>query len=152
MRKLRITVGLVIMAFAALVCFESSKLSFGTLRRPGPGLFPLGLAAPLFFLALMFVLKTGFKRSHKDYTGTLWEGLQWERVPYTLASLFAYTLLLEHLGYLVCTWILLGWFFWGEGVKRRSIAIVGSLTASVVTYIVFKRLLGIQLPSGFLGL
>lgn len=100
----------------------------------------------------MFVLKTGFKRSHKVYTGTLWEGLQWVRVPYTLASILAYALLLEHLGYLVCTWILLGWFFWGEGVKSKCIAIVGSLTASVVTYIVFKRLLGIQLPSGFLGL
>ncbi len=107
MKKLQLVSGMIIMALAALICFDTSKLSFGSPGRPGPGFFPLGLATVLFFLALMFVLKTGFKRPHKDYTGTLWEGLQWERVPYTLASLLAYALLLEHLGYLVCTWILL---------------------------------------------
>ena len=152
MRRFRMIAGLVIMAFAAFIYFASSKLPFGTLRKPGAGLFPSGLSALLFFLALMFILKTVFKESPKDCPGTLWKGLQWQRVPYTLAGILAYALLLEHLGYFVCTWVLLGCLFWGEGIKRKCIAIVGALTVSVVTYLVFKRLLGVQLPSGILGL
>src|SRR4030043_1290040 len=120
MKKLQLVSGMIMMAFAALICFDSSKLTFGTPGRPGPGFFPLGLGVILFFLALAFTLKIILKwEGDSNPAWTLWTGLRWKQVPYTLAALLGYALLLNWLGYLVCTWILMTYFFWGKGAKRR---------------------------------
>ena len=88
MRKLQLISGIVILAFAALICFGSSKLTFGTPGRPGPGFFPLGLGTILFLLSLIFVLKTALTgRRISDSARALWTGLRWKQVPYTLAPL-----------------------------------------------------------------
>lgn len=153
MKKLQLVSGMIIIAFAALICFESSKLSFGTPGKPGPGFFPLGLGTILFFLGLFFVLKTAFMRGGISVSArTLWTGLQWKQVPYTLAGLLGYALLLDKLGYLICTWILMACLFWGKGAKRKGIAIIGAMMVSVISYMIFRGLLKVRLPLGLLRL
>lgn len=153
MKKLQLISGIIIMVFAALICLEASKLSMGTPKNPGPGFLPFGYGILLFSLATIFTLKSGFKvGALSDSAGTLWYSLKWKRVPYILASLLGYAFLLDRLGYLLCTGILMVFLFWGEGGKRRSIAIIGGLAVTIVTYTIFKGLLKVRLPSGFLGI
>lgn len=153
MKKLQLISGIIIMVFAALICFESSKLSMGTAKTPGPGFLPFGYGILLFSLATIFVLKSGFKvRTTGDSAGAFWYGLNWKRVLYILGSLLGYALLLDNIGYLGCTGILMISLFWGKGGRRRSIAIIGGLAVTIITYTVFKGLLKVQLPSGFLGI
>jgi putative tricarboxylic transport membrane protein len=145
--------GMTIMVFAALICFESSKLSFGTPGRPGPAFFPLGLGAALFFLSLIFVLKTAFIREEiSDSARALWAALRWKQVPYTLAALLAYGLLLDRLGYLICTWVLMVYLFWGKGARRKGIAIIGAMMVSIMSYMIFRGMLKVRLPLGLLRL
>ena len=145
--------GMAIMVFAALICFESSKLSLGTPGRPGPAFFPLGLGAALFLLSLIFVLKTAFIREGiSDSTQAIWAGLRWRQVPYTLAALLAYSLLLDRLGYLICTWIFMAYLFWGKGARRKGIAIIGAMMVSVMSYMIFRGMLKVRLPLGLLRL
>jgi len=88
-----------------------------------------------------------------DSAGLLWRNLAWQRVPITLAALLVYALLLERLGYPFCTSILMALLFWGKGVKRRSIAIIGGLVVSIVSYLLFNDLLKVRLPSsGWFGI
>ncbi len=153
MKKLQLVSGMIIMAFAALICFDSSKLSFGTPGRPGPGFFPLGLGILLFLLSLTFVLKTALKWDGiSDSARTLWTGLRWKQIPYTLAALLGYALLLNRLGYLICTWILMTYLFWGKGAKRKGIAVIGAMIVSVMSYMIFRGLLKVRLPLGLLRL
>lgn len=153
MKKLQLVSGIIIMAFASLVCFDSSKLSFGTPGRPGPGFFPLGLGSLLFLISLTFVFKTAFQWSGiSDSARALWTGLRWKQVPYTLAALLGYALLLNRLGYLICTWILMTYLFWGKGAKRKGIAVLGAMIVSVISYMVFRGLLKVRLPLGLLRL
>jgi putative tricarboxylic transport membrane protein len=142
-----------IMVFAGLICLESTKLSFGTPGRPGPAFFPLGLGAALFLLSLIFVLKTALMRKGiSDSARALWAGLRWKQVPYTLAALLGYALLLDRLGYLICTWVLMTYLFWGKGAKRKGIAILGAMMVSVMSYMIFRGILKVRLPLGPLRL
>ena len=153
MKKLQLGSGMIMMVFAAFICFEASKLPFGTLRNPGPGFLPLGYGVILFFLATIFAIKSGFEmRTAKDPASGLWQGLKWKEVPYILASLLGYALLLDRFGYIICTGVLMILLFWGKGTRRNSIAIVGGLVVSIGTYIFFKVLLKVQLPSGWIGI
>ncbi|MFB3884821.1 MAG: tripartite tricarboxylate transporter TctB family protein [Thermodesulfobacteriota bacterium] len=153
MKKLQLLSGLIIMAFAALVCFDSSKLTFGTPGRPGPGFFPLGLGSLLLLLSLIFVFKTAFKwNGISDSARTLWAGLRWKQIPYTLAALLGYALVLNRVGYLICTWILMTYLFWGKGTKRKGFAIIGAVIVSVISYVIFRGFLKVRLPLGLLRL
>ena len=153
MKNLQLVSGMIIMAFAALICFDSSKLSFGSPGRPGPGFFPLGLGILLFLLSLTFVLKTALKWGGiSDSARALWTGLRWKQIPYTLAALLGYALLLNRLGYLICTWILMTYLFWGKGAKRKGIAVIGAMIVSVMSYMIFRGLLKVRLPLGLLRL
>lgn len=152
MNILRLTSGIVIAAFAALVSFEASKLAFGTSRSPGPGFLPLVCGIVLFLLSLLFVLQTILKREGPSSAeGSPWSGVQWQQVPATLAVLLAYAILLQRLGYLICTWILMTFLLWDRAVKRKHYVVIASLAVTVVTYVIFKGLLKIRLPVGVLG-
>ncbi|MFB3885119.1 MAG: tripartite tricarboxylate transporter TctB family protein [Thermodesulfobacteriota bacterium] len=153
MKKLQIIAGVIIMAFALFICLGASKLSLGTLKQPGPSFLPLGYGILLFVLSAIFVIRAGMRKGAPgDSASALWQNLTWQRVPITLAALFVYALLLERLGYPLCTWILMVLFFWGKGIRRRSIAIVGGFVVSIASYILFSGLLNVRLPSGWFGI
>ena len=152
MNLLQLTGGVVIAVFAALVCFEANKLSFGTSRSPGPGFLPLAGGVILFLLSLLFVLQTALKREGPSSAeGSPWSGVQWQQVPATLAFLLVFALLLQRLGYLICTWLLMTFLFWDRAAKRKHYAAIMALAVTVVTYMIFKGLLKIRLPAGVLG-
>jgi putative tricarboxylic transport membrane protein len=155
MRRLQVITGIIIMVFAALICLGASRLNFGTPRQPGPAFLPLGYGALLLLLAAIFVIRSGFGKGVPAYSASassLWHNLAWQRVLMTLAALLGYALLLERLGYPLCTWILMALFFWDKGVRRGSIAIISGLAASIASYILFNDLLKVRLPSGWFGI
>ncbi len=153
MKRLQLISGIVILAFASLICFEASKLSLGTPGKPGPGLFPLGLGALLFLIDVIFILRTATRWEGMGGSArALWAGLRWRQVPYALAALLAYSLLLDRLGYVICTWMLMVYFFWGGGAKRKWVAIIGAMVVSVVSFMIFRGMLKVRLPLGLLRL
>ena len=78
----------------------------------------------------------------------LWQGRRWQKTILILASLTVYTFLLEPLGYLATTLLLMVYLFKGIEPQKWGVAIFGALVSSGVTYVLFKTLLQIQLPSG----
>jgi putative tricarboxylic transport membrane protein len=138
---------LVLLGLAGAV--EARRLALGTLGRPGPGFFPFYLGLALCFVALTLVLRAA--RGGKGKSGErpeAGERLQWWKVVATLAALFLYAVVLESLGFVVTTALLI--FFLFRVIERHSwaVSVGGSILTAGFSYALFKWWLGVQLPAG----
>jgi putative tricarboxylic transport membrane protein len=137
--------------FAIYICVESIRLPLGSFRDPGPGFLPLLVGILLGALSLIsfFQARTGKSPESSEpwYPRKRWKNLIW-----VLGALLAYAGILDALGFLVSTFLLLIFLF-RSSLEPRSWpwAIGGSLIASVSCYVVFELWLRTQLPKGFLG-
>lgn len=117
-------------------------LNPGTLRNPGPGFLPLGMASLLILLSL-FNLAKGLIGPE----GVL-KGIQWKGQAVVVASVFLYGLLLDLLGFLLSTFalmfILYGLLF--EGKNRWPRVFVYAATTAVVGWLVFSVGLSVPFP------
>jgi putative tricarboxylic transport membrane protein len=139
--------GSALLALALGVAWESRRLPFGTHHGPGPGYFPLLLAAGLFVLAPTII---GRGRAAPPLAC-----LEWGETPRAVAVLAAAAfaaLALERLGYrltvLAVLVSLLG------AVERRRPWVVGVVAGAMAfgSFWVFHSLLRVPLPRGPFGL
>jgi hypothetical protein len=110
-------------------------------------IFWVGLAMMALSLA---ALVTGFRHPIGAGLAGLWAGTRWQPVPYIVALLALYAWLLPWLGFPTLTVILLTVLFKTVEPQRWSVAILGALAATAVSWLVFARWLGTQLPLGTL--
>ena len=134
----------VLVVFGLIALEEASKLRFGSIARPGPGFFPVVLAAA-FSLVGVGLLVVAVRVS--DAGTSAGARLAWWKIVATMAALFVYALVLEPLGFVVSTFALLLFFFKALERQRWVVALAGSLATALVTYLVFKVWLNVQLPA-----
>ena len=77
--------------------------------------------------------------------------MRWEKALIVLISLFAYGLLLELIGFFLCTLLFIGFLLRVVVPQRWLLVTGGSLLITVASYIVFEVLLKARMPKGFLG-
>ena len=143
----------VLLAFALFAITQARGLRFGTVVAPGPGFFPLCLAAALGLVSIA-LLVSGWRAS----TAAAASASEGPAAPAgshfamigTLAALFVYALVLERVGFLLATFGLL--LFFSKALQRRTwlVALGGAAATAVVSHVVFKIWLGVNLPSGVL--
>jgi len=136
--------GFFLFAFSLFVLWESLRVGLGTLNKPGSGFLPFCAGVILASLSLMLVYQGwGLRKSQKPLS---------LRVILALASLFVYSLVLETLGFMVATFLLVGIFF-RLGERRRWWVLLGmSVSVALLTYLIFGVLLQVYFPRGFLGI
>lgn len=135
-----------------IVIGSVSLLDVGTFYNPGPGLFPLMMGILLSFLSSIILIKaTSKKEAEKGSIGVLWAGLNWRKMLYTIGALFIYSLIVNLIGFLLTTFFLLIFLFRAIEPQKWKIAIGSSILISIGFYLVFDRLLQVQLPRGFWG-
>ena len=132
------------------VMILSHNLGLGGLRDPGPGLMPFLLG---FFLCMVsfYVLILSLRRKEEtDSAAQTEQGGQIHlgKICLVLASLFVYALLLEPLGFLVTTFLVLVILFRTLDNRWSSVLLASVLTV-VVSYLIFTYL-GIRFPMGIL--
>jgi hypothetical protein len=115
----------------------------GTLSLPGPGFFPLLVGALLSLLAFFYLYaERGQRRFH---------GGRWTRPAQAVALTFTYVVLLDRLGYLIATVLLLvafvGLIERQNARRTAAVAVLGTLGM----YLVFRVWLRVPLPQGLLG-
>ncbi len=136
--------------FAVFICSESLRLPLGTLRDPGAGFLPLGSGLCLGILSIVHYLQARFRRESDLRTSWI-SRERWKILVIILAVLFGYALLLDVLGFLISTFILLLVLFSLAKPKKWAVAAGGSALASILSYVVFEIWLKTQLPRGILG-
>jgi putative tricarboxylic transport membrane protein len=135
------------LAVAAGVTWAGAGLGLGTLSDPGPGgmIFWVGLAMTVLSLATLAV---ALRQPAGSGLAGLWQGTRWWLVPYVVALLALYAWLLPALGFLITTVLLLLILFLTIDRQSWVAPPLGAVLITAVAYIVFRRLLGTQLPAG----
>jgi putative tricarboxylic transport membrane protein len=138
----------VLLAFGLFAVAQARGLRFGTVAAPGPGFFPLCLAMAVCLAAVGLIVRAW--RAAPAGAPAPTAGPRRFAVAGTLGALLVYALVLEWLGFLLATFALLVFFF--RALQRQSwlVVVTGSLATSLLSYLVFKTWLGINLPGGFL--
>lgn len=120
---------------------------------PGPGFFPLLLGIIFSILSFLLFIVSSFKKEPKEDEFVESDSLDFRIIRKTviyLVFLFCFYFLFDRLGFLLTI------LFFMMGVlilfSRKSIKFSLSLSilASILTYLIFVRLLGVQLPEGIL--
>jgi putative tricarboxylic transport membrane protein len=147
---------LLLILFGALFCRSSLLMGIGSISAPGPGLIPFGTGALLILFSLGTIVEvTVTKRADAGGGTPFFSGRRWGVVLAVLASLFAYALVLNFLGFLLATLLVLTLLFKIPGQQSWKGALGAAALTTACTYALFVYGLKCSLPSGifeFLGL
>lgn len=111
-------------------------------------LFPRVFAASLAILTVMLLIK-----SLKDLKTNTSEEIKklgdYKRPILIIAGLIIYTLILKLLGYIIATFLLSAYVIYVLGYRDTKKLVLTSGMGVVLTYVVFKMVLGVNLPEVF---
>ncbi len=139
--------------FSILVAGESYRLGLGNFRGPGSGFLPFVASLVLGVLSLCLMVQAINRKGEEREVHEAWSQRgNWEKIVYTLAALLLYLFLLEKLGFLFCTFLLVVFLLRIIETQRWPVVIVTAFLATLFCYILFQVWLKIQLPSGILGI
>jgi putative tricarboxylic transport membrane protein len=110
---------------------------------PGPGFLPTALGLIVAGLALLNFARPEVRRIDLPHLG---------RIATILGALVAYALVLEWVGYLIATALLLGFLLVALAERVRWWQPVAAVAVSLATYYVFRGVLQLPLPPGLLDL
>jgi len=142
--------GLGWLAFSVFVVVAGRGLGIGAVNDPGSGflLFWLGLL----MCALSAAILAGAVLAGGPPLASLWQDTRWRKVLVIIASLCAFALLLDRLGFLLAAIPLLLVLLRAIDPVPWPIALPVGIGAPLAVWWLLKRLLLIQLPSGVLGI
>lgn len=144
-RRRDLTAGLVFVLLGIGVCVGGSRLGFGSVRAPEPGFFPWLGGLALVGLSGALVVQAGCRSD-----GSAGSAGAWARPAWLLTVLVLYVPMLEPVGYPLATLGLCAVALRILGV-RFPVALSVSLGLAVTTFILFRRVLGVDLPLGVLA-
>jgi putative tricarboxylic transport membrane protein len=148
-KRTYVVVNIFWLVLSTAVCVESWSLKVGGLHNPGPGFLPFYTAILLGLLALISLLQT--LKESEGPASEIWGGIQFGKLAILLGTLFLYVFLLDRLGFLLGTFLLLLVLFRIVEPYSWKIVLFSSLLATAATYFFFVILLESRLPRGFLG-
>jgi putative tricarboxylic transport membrane protein len=131
------------------VISEAFELEIGTPGSPGSGFMIFGTAGVLGILALHLFIKSLLSEKRRPEKA-LEKTHRW-RVVSVIAANIAYILILQPVGYLLGTFLLMGFLFQINEKGKWFSSLWGAALTSFVSYFLFSRLLGLNLPRGWIS-
>ena len=146
-----IAVAAILLALAGYIFLAASALPFGTARVPQTAFFPKTLAVLLAILSLVVLAQAlAGKKAPSDAHKIGSAG--WFRIVASLATLIGFALVLQPLGFLLSTFLLMVCLLRAIEAQSWGKVIAVALATSLLTYGLFAWLLGVPLPAGVLGI
>lgn len=140
------TLGLGAVLLAIPVALAASRWGIGTLRLPGPGFWPLLIAAAVAGLGAALLLRPAPPAPARG------AGSRWARLAMALATMGFFVLALEPLGYPVTVGLLLlAQLRAVEGRAWRGSLVTAGLAAAL-SFVLFRVFLKVPLPAGIVPL
>ena len=150
MRRANIAVALGLTSLSIFLLFEAGRFNFGTLRVPQTGFFPKTLVTLLLLLSLVLLVQAlRQKETERGREKIAADG--WSRIGATLATMIGFALVLEWLGFLLSTFLLMVLSLRAIEAPRWSKVFTVALATALASYGLFAWLLGVPLPAGVLG-
>ena len=149
----RETVGtLFFLAVGVVITLSSWGLGFGKWEDPGPGFMGTLSGAALALFSAVWLIYSWAKdprTSTSPPTRFFSEAYSLRRIVKVLLSLCAFTLLLGHLGFLICTLLFMSFLF-KEDARGWPRTLLYSFVTSIATFLIFELWLQVQFPEGLL--
>ena len=136
--------GLSFFGLAVLALWESSRAGLGTLREPGSGFLSFFAGVALSAFSLVLICR-GWRDREKLSAHS-------RRAILAMLALLAYSLLLESLGFLIATFLLVAILLQLGESRRWWIQVGLSALMTFLVYLVFGIWLHVYFPQGFLML
>jgi len=152
MQKTDLVSGIFWMAFALLVSVLSYTHQVGTLREPGPGFLFFYCGLLLVFMSLIMIVRSLRMRRQWKPLSLPFRGLNLRKVIPIVLSLFLYVALLETLGFLVGTFLILIFLLKIIEKKPWRLSLITSVLVTACSYLLFEYWLSAQLPRGLMDL
>jgi putative tricarboxylic transport membrane protein len=147
MSQSHIIITLFWIGFGIFVMIFSYKLGLGRFSNPDSGLMSFLLGLILVLLSLYSLIISLLKKAGDE--GPPKEGrsqTSYGKITLVLVALFTYSFILEKLGFVITTWILLFLLFRGMGNRWITTFIASTFTV-LATYFVFTYF-GVRFPPG----
>lgn len=135
---------LVLLAFT---CIESLRIGLGSIGSPGPGFLTFYVSLAVAALAIILFLK-GRRKRVLGGTEAIFGGRYAKNIIYAISFILAYALLLERIGFLLCTLFFIAACLKIIGSKKWPAVIGISISIALGAYVLFELLLSIQVPEG----
>ncbi len=151
MKQIRTQEGFIWIAIGAGICYLGWRIHLGSFHEPGPGFVAFASGMALVAIGVIMTLsKTLSKASSDSGRSANRPFLNLPKFPlvYTVGVLVGYGLVLNLLGYLITTFLLMFALFNDRGTRRFLPSILASLLTVVLTYLIFETWLRVQLPRG----
>jgi len=150
-REIRTLEGIFWIGIGIIICILALQFDLGSFHEPGPGFvaFLSGL-----FLCGIGLIMTISRTISKKRPGQVASGdhtfqiISWPRLAYTTGLLLGYTLLIEILGYILATFLLIWGMFYDWEKKNWAWSLLFSVVTALGSYIMFEVWLRCQLPRG----
>lgn len=148
MTKQERNAGVLILIFGlAVAAYSMTALSLGSIKQPGPGMFPLICGVGIVFLCGLWLIRGNIGILCSE---PLWREGNWKSPAVCILILLVYTALMEDLGYLPSTLLfLVAWQILIERANWRRTVII-AIIGTTVMYLLFVYLLSVALPMGIL--
>ena len=129
------------------ICIHSIGLQTGSPANPGPGFMPFGTGILLLILSLVGIFKKVIGEKGKEP----WAEPHNRRVIVVIASIIGYALALTTTGFVLATFLLMVLLFRMTGYNRWLPIVIKAVLCAGLSYLIFDKWLGCQLPEGILG-
>lgn len=123
--------------------YLATTYGVGGMQSPGPGFFPLLVGVFLAVLALFYLYQ---ERGQQRFQGGVWL-----RPLQAIILSFAYVMVLERLGYIISTILMLLVFVGGIERQKVGRTVAVALLGTAGMYLVFAVWLRVPLPQGLLA-
>ena len=138
-----------VFVLGVVVIAESVRLGFGGLEQPGAGLFPFFAGLTICTAQLFVIIKSVFRKG-KQTEFPANKGAT-KRLAALIAVLVGWIVVMPFLGYILVTFAAVFAFAKLLGLKGWGRPLLLSAGTSLGVYLLFDRLLYLDLPRGLLG-
>jgi putative tricarboxylic transport membrane protein len=127
------------------------KGGIGPLNSPGAGFFPTIMGGIMCLLSMALFVKTIRQKDRPGQKERFWLRTgSWRKILLSLLSLVFYMFALDHLGYIVTTFLFILSLFKWVSAKKWATSVLAAIIVSLGSYLLFKTGLGVSLPMGLI--
>jgi len=151
LKKDEIIGGIIGVLISGFVFYESSKFPKDIVMSIGPSYFPKILATALLLVSGILIINAIRGKSKKSAEGFDIKDPGIQRAGVALLATIVYCLVLNYIGFIISSSMFL--LFLMYLLKKRNYFKMAAISIGVTlsVYFIFRTLLNITLPSGFLG-
>ena len=147
--KVGLYAGLALAVLALIIAYSTSQMKIApTYAKVGPQVFPYLAAFALGATGLFFIWQTLSRQHDRIIPDT--DVTDWRAIGFISGGFIFEILFIEPLGFILSASVLFVAVAYAFGSRRYPRDVITALILSTIAYLVFTKLLNLQLPAGIL--